>query len=146
MMGGRRKRSASQPIGTMPRTRKPPEIPATKVMAPVETWKDDWMFGERTASPEVWRLSSVTMMARMMKVREPAGAQPVAAGMVCSSPDPGQHVLGEEDLRRRFGCQLSLGGRIDDQVGQVGRAQGVGGIRSRPASGRRLTHRRSDLR
>ena len=38
MMGARRNRSASHPIGTMPRTRKPPEIPATKVMAPVLTW------------------------------------------------------------------------------------------------------------
>ena len=37
MMGGRRKRSANHPMGTIPRTRKPPEMPATKVMAPVET-------------------------------------------------------------------------------------------------------------
>ena len=47
MMGARRNRSASHPMGTMPRTRKPPAMPATKVMAPVETWKDDWMFGRQ---------------------------------------------------------------------------------------------------
>ncbi len=37
MIGARRNRSASQPMGTMPRTTKPPEMPATKVMAPVLT-------------------------------------------------------------------------------------------------------------
>ncbi len=36
-MGGRRYRSASQPMGTIPSTKKPPEIPATKVMALVLT-------------------------------------------------------------------------------------------------------------
>ena len=41
MMGARRNRSASHPMGTMPKTRNPPEIPITKTMALVLTWNED---------------------------------------------------------------------------------------------------------
>ena len=47
----RRNRSANHPNGTMPRTMKPPEIPATNTMTPLLTWNEAWMFGAKTASP-----------------------------------------------------------------------------------------------
>jgi hypothetical protein len=52
-MGDRRKRSASHPIGRMPRTRKPPEIPDTKTMTPELTWSDERMLGASTARAEL---------------------------------------------------------------------------------------------
>ena len=135
----------ASPSGTMPRTRKPPEMPATKVMAPVETWNEDWMLGERTASPELCRLSSVTMMARTMKARAPAVRSPSRSDDLLLARSR-QHVLGEQDLRHRLGRQLPLGSRIDHQMGQVGRAHVVGGAGTRRASDRRLAHRTPDPR
>ena len=93
MIGARRNRSASQPIGTMPRTRKPPEMPATNVIAPVLTWNEDWMLGARTASPELCRLSRVTMTARITKVLAPALRRPSRSD-IASSPTPGSRSSG----------------------------------------------------
>ena len=45
-----------------------------------------------------------------------------------------EHVLGEQELRHRLGRQLPLGGRVDHQVGQVGRAHVVGRTRDSPGS------------
>ena len=92
-MGARLTLSASQPSGTMPRTRNPPEIPLTKTMTPELTCSDAWMFGASTASPEPWRLSRVTMMARMVKVRKPTLRRP-SFSEVCASPVPGRSASG----------------------------------------------------
>ena len=92
-IGPRRRRSASQPIGTIPRTRNPPEIPVTNTITPELTWSDAWMFGERVASPELWRLSSATMNARIVKVRAPFLFRPSRSG-ICSSRVPGRSACG----------------------------------------------------
>ena len=67
------------------------------------------------------------------------GAQPFSQRdlvLACSR----EHVLGEQELRHRFGRQLPLGSRIDHQVGQVRRTHVVGGAGTRRASHRRITH------
>ena len=111
MIGARRNRSASHPIGTMPSTRKPPEIPATKTITPELTWKDERMLGARTARPELCRLSRDTITASTRKVRKPGLAQPVA-NEACSSRVPGKRSSGNTtsstaDAARWRSCAVS---------------------------------------
>ncbi len=91
--GPRRTRSASQPSGTMPRTRNPPEIPETNTITPELTWKDCWMLGASTASPELCRLSRATITNRIEKVVIPAFRRPGSSG-VRSSLVPGRRSSG----------------------------------------------------
>ncbi len=119
MIGARRKRSASQPMGTMPSTKNAPEMPATKTITPELTWNEDRMFGASTLRPELCRLSRATMTASTAKVEAPNLRKP-SRREVCSSRVPRKEVLGEHRL---IGVlprgPLLLFGRVGDQPGQL---------------------------
>ena len=145
MMGARRKRSASQPIGRMPSTRKPPEIPATKTMTPELDVEGRLDVGRQDGEPRALQVVEGDDDGQDDEGRVPGLAQALAQRDVLLARSR-QEVLGEQHLRRRLAGPLTLGGLVDDQVRQVGRARGLGGTRRRDTCGRGFAQRRPDLR
>ncbi len=87
-IGPRRYRSANQPMGRMPSTRNPPEMPATNTMTPELTWNDAWMLGARTLSPELCRLSRATMIGQHRRTSWSRTLRRPSRSEVCSSWSP----------------------------------------------------------
>jgi hypothetical protein len=80
-------------MGRMPRTRNPPDTPATNTMTPELTWNEARILGARTAKPELCRLSRATMMASTKKVVVPDLRRP-SRREVRSSRVPGSRCSG----------------------------------------------------
>ena len=121
MIGGRRYRSASQPIGSAPSTRKPPAAELMKTMVPLLTCKVSLMFGASTLRPELVNWSKPDKAIRTTRVALPAVRSPSRSD-ISFVPTPGQQVIRKED---RFGalCVLELSTLFDieDQGGEFTR-------------------------
>ena len=69
-------RSASQPMGTAPRTKKAAEAVPMKTIAPWLMWKVCWMFGARTLIAAPSRPSSAMIAVRTTNMNTPPVRSP----------------------------------------------------------------------
>ena len=130
MIGGRRKRSASQPMGRAPSTMNALDAALTKTITPSLTPKLSRMSGASTPSEAPSRFSTDVEQQQHDEGVGPADGEALLEGQRLVA-DPGQEVVGEEDLLLLLGG-LALGLGFQHRVGQrrglgdlVGRAHTV---------------------
>ena len=89
MIGGRRYRSASQPMGSAPRTMKAPDAALTKTITPSLTPKLSRMSGASTPREAPSRFSTPLRRSSMTKVNAPPTRRP-SFRVISSAPTPGR--------------------------------------------------------
>ena len=131
MIGGRRKWSASQPIGSAPSTRNALDAPARNTMTPSLTPNASRMSGASTPSVADSSSSSDVSTSSTTNVERPPVLESLAQRQLLVA-DTGEQVVGEEHrlLRRRL-LRLALGLGVEHRDREVrcllGRPVGVVG-------------------
>ncbi len=103
MIGPRRKRSASHPIGSAPSTMNEPAAALMKTIAPLLMPKESRMSGASTPSAALDSSSSATIASNTANTRTPPRCNPCRS-VIASSPTPGSSASAKTTCSLLFAC------------------------------------------
>ena len=123
--------------GRMPRTRKPPEMPATNTMTPELTWNDAWMLGASDAQTGALQVVQGDDDGQHARTSWSRDLRRPSRSDMCSSRVPGSRSSGSSTSSAACAALWRSCSRVGQEAGQIGCAVRPGDAAGVTAGGTR---------